>query len=125
LCSLAGSQKTSEATLYNLGFSSWYKGSYLFIQAHVAHPAIPSQTIPMIFFQPNFVAFSRKKIGNFVKCKFDYFSTFGECFFFSPKKFQYHKIEKEKRKKKTPGPNIGTAPKLCHKALKKEWIFLG
>jgi hypothetical protein len=39
--------------------------------------------------------------------------------------FQYHKIEKKKNKKKPPGPNIGKAPKLCHKALKKGMDIFG
>jgi hypothetical protein len=39
--------------------------------------------------------------------------------------FKYHKIEETKNKKKPPGPNIGKAPKLCHKALKKGMDLFG
>jgi hypothetical protein len=44
-------------------------------------------------------------------------------FFFS--KISISQDWKKKKKKKTPGPNIGTAPKLCHKALKKGMDIFG
>jgi len=40
-------------------------------------------------------------------------------FYFIFSKISISQDWKKKEKKKTPGPNIGTAPKLCHKALKK------
>jgi hypothetical protein len=34
-------------------------------------------------------------------------------------------LQKEKKEKENLGPNIGTAPKLCHKALKKGMDIFG
>jgi hypothetical protein len=46
-------------------------------------------------------------------------------FYFIFSKISISQDWKKKKKKKTPGPNIGTAPKLCHKALKKGMDIFG